>query len=132
VASSILFNAALTGAFQATDAFAPGEDGARVTLLFDLTVSVAAKVEWYLELSDDASTWRREVAQEDQGAGVVDMPEVVRNFQKNGGGVLAAGSHGISVELVRQAPYARVQIRAASGTVTNATVTTPYGVLTTF
>lgn len=106
--------------------------GNRCVLDFDLTVTVLANVEWYLEWTSDSpndasARLRREVAEEDIGGGVVRMPKVVRNFQENGGAALAAGTHRLNCQFVKEGQFFRIQIRAQAGTVTRAIVSTPFG-----
>lgn len=133
-----LFNANLGPAFQPSAAFMIPVD--RVVLFFDLTVAAPgpAEVEWYAEFSDGvvaqppaAWIWRREVAEEDTGNGVVNMPKVVRTMQENGATTgLAAGEHNLDADLVRRGPFCRIQMRAASGAAA-AVVSTPFGALAT-
>lgn len=133
-----LFNANLGTTFQPSAAFMVPAD--RVVLFFDLDISAPGpvKVEWYAEFSDGVATgppsswtWRREVAEEDTGNGVVNMPKVVRTFQDNNGTTgLPVGTHNLDVDLVRRGPVCRIQMRVVAGGAA-ARVSTPFGTPTT-
>ena len=106
--------------------------GERVVLDWDIVITAGARVEWFLEFTSDnplaaTARWRREVAEEDVGGGVTDMPQVVRNFQVLGGGVLPTGTHRLSAQMVRAHNFARIQVRVASGTVTGLNVFAVFG-----
>lgn len=118
-----LFNAPLTGAFQPTKPFLI--TGSKVVLDFEF--DIAGTVEWYKEFASEdpnaASTiWHREVAEEDVGGGITNMPPVVRNF------VLTTGNLNRDCEFVRTHQFCRVQIRVTSvAPLPRAIVRTPFG-----
>lgn len=123
-----LFKKALTGSFVASGYTMLA--GGILTLDFDFAVATApGTIEWYLEFaSDPAGPWRREVAEEDAGAGIVAMPIVVRTFIDNGGTTtLAIGSYAFSTQFRRQEAFARVQSRITAGTCAQFVVTDPNG-----
>jgi hypothetical protein len=98
-------------------------------------VAVAAQVQLYIEVTDDdptdpAARWRRELTQEIVSKGDVNMIEVVRTIVAYGGGNLAAGLHGETLQFERDAHYARLQVRASVGTVSRATIAAPFGART--
>jgi hypothetical protein len=123
-----LFRKALTGTFQATGytLLACGQ----LTLDFDFAVSGGpSTIEWYLEFASDPinGPWRRELAEEDTGKGVVSMPLVVRTFADNNGTTLTNGTYGLSSQFRRQEAFARVQMRITAGTCASMTVIDPNG-----
>jgi hypothetical protein len=126
-----IFEAPLTGDFQATDPFMIQGDHFAVD--FDLTVAGAgaAQVEWYVELTSDPvtdPTWRREVAENNSGAdGVTAMPMVVRVFRQSDNSLLPAGEHNLAVPLHRSHHFGRLQIRLAAGGATTAVIYAPFG-----
>lgn len=127
----VIFNAALTSAFQPTRAFLI--EANEITFYFDLTVTVAAAtVEWYMEFTQSpggsSPVWRREIAEEDAGQGVVLMPAVVRTFADNGSNNLAVGGHNFDAEFKRRNRFCRVQMKNTGGAV-RAKVTIPFGML---
>lgn len=121
-----LFNGALGAAFAPTRYLLLS--GERLALDFDITVAGApATVEWFMEFtsqnpSDPATSWHREVAEEDIGGGVTHMPVVVRDFA-----ALAAGTTRLSAQFIRAHDFVRLQMRAAVGAVPNLAVTAPFG-----
>lgn len=124
--------AALTSSFVASDPLLI-VDG-RISLDFELTVATDAAVEWYLEFTDqnpNTGTWSREISEELQGNGAVTMAEVTRTFRSAGAASLILAASGSPYELDaqfrRDHKFARVQIRAASGSVTRAQITSQYG-----
>ena len=117
-----IFNATVNVGFQVTDpVMLVGES---FSFDFLITVTTAAKIEYFLEFTgadpnDAATQWYREVAEEDVGSGVVNMPVVVRDFQENAtGAVLPVGVHALSNQFTRRHLFARAQIQAASGAAT--------------
>lgn len=94
-------------------------------LTIDFTIVVATgatSVRWFPEfLGADAdpnaaaSAWFREVAEEDVGSGVVNMPKTIRIFQENGGAALAIGTHTLTVQLLRNHGFARIQAEIVAG-----------------
>lgn len=126
-----IFTAALNPAFAVSAPFMIAAD--RAELFFDLDVAAGppAVVQWFLEFTDGdpyspTALWRREIAEEDAGGGVVNMPKVIRAFAENGGAPLAAGIHNLDADFVRFGPFCRVQIRAVAGSV-KAEIATPTG-----
>ena len=122
-----MLKATLTGSFQPSAPVLLVAN--QLTLDWDITASSGpTTLEWYLEFaSDPAGPWRREVAEEDAGKGVVSMPEVVRTFANNNGTALADGSYGYEMQFVRQAALARVQVAVAAGAAV-VTVSSPTGI----
>lgn len=114
----VIFNGALGAAFVPS---APIFIAAReVPLDFVVTVTDPADVEWFMEFTaedptDAATLWRREIAEEDVGGGIVNMPKVVRRLRENGGAILAVGVHALTAQSIRTHGYCRVQSRVASG-----------------
>lgn len=105
----------------------------RVAVDFTLVVTVPAKVDWFLEFTRQnplaaGAPFFQEIAEEDIGGGVTHMPKVIRDFQENGGALLAAGTHRLTAQFVRAHDIARLQIRASVGTVTRATIEAVFGV----
>lgn len=127
MASVILLKATLDGSFQPSAPVLLVAN--QLTLDWDITASSGpTTLEWYLEFaSDPAGPWRREVAEEDAGKGVVSMPEVVRTFANNNGTALADGSYGYEMQFVRQAALARVQAAVTAGAAI-VTVSSPTGI----
>ncbi len=129
---SVLFKRALTTAFQPTRAFAI--EAGRVTFRFDLTVTggTPAVVQYYMEFGGDpdpaSSAWYREMAEEDQGAGDVEQPLVVRTLQGVAGAAFAAGNYKMSAQFRREEQLVRLQIKALAGAV-RATIEAPFGQL---
>ncbi len=129
--SNVLFKRALTTAFQPTRAFAI--EAGRVVFRFDLTVtgSTPAVVQYYMEFGEDpdpAGAWYREIAEEDQGAGAVLQPTIVRTLQGVAGASFAAGVYKLGVQFRRDEQFVRLQIKATAGAV-HATIEAPYGQL---
>ncbi len=127
----VIFNAPLTSAFKPTRAFMIESN--EITFYHDLVIATAAmSVEWYMEFSDNpggaSPVWRREIAEEDAGGGVVLMPEVVRTFADNGGTTLSVGTHNLDAEFKRRNKFCRVQIRATGGGTARAKITIPFGI----
>lgn len=115
--STTIFNAALTGAFVASKPTQLVNE--ELTLDFTLvTTGGPTTVNWFPEFSEDLKNWFREVAEEDAGKGVISMPKAVRTFADNGGTQLSDGTHLLSVQLVRQKPFARIQIEVTAGAAT--------------
>jgi hypothetical protein len=124
-AQSIFSGNVGTGSFTASAPFAltagndPGDPNFAV-LDFHLDLSAPTKLEWYLEFTfddptDPAARWAKEIAEEDTAGGTVNMPIVLRAICANGGGNLPAGLTKVSAQLERKHTYARVQLRATSG-----------------
>ena len=124
-----LFNSNLTNAFQPTQPILMVGDTLTLDFTFTVTGGVGTSVAWYLEFSSDpaATLWAREIAEEDAGAGVVAMPLVIRTLQTNGAGTFAAGTYAVSAQLLRKHLYARLQIRAPVGTISNMSIVAPFG-----
>jgi hypothetical protein len=114
-----IFNAALGGAFVASQPILM--QGERVSLDFDIAVTAGpCTVEWFLEFATGnplapGALWRREVAEEDIGGGVTNMPKVVRKLLENGGAGLAVGTHRLSAQAIRAHQFFRIQMRVALG-----------------
>jgi hypothetical protein len=132
VAVLTIFNAALGAAFAPSRPFLLNGD----KLVFDFDIVVAAGpdavIEFFEEFASDNpldpnTRWYRQTAEEDIGGGVVHMPIVVRDFQKNGTGPLPPGTHRLSVPLVRTHHFCRLQIRITAGFAT-ANIVVPFGV----
>lgn len=125
-----LYNAPLTSSYQATQpVLLVGES---LVLDFTFTVTVAAKIAFYLEYTEsdpfNANTvWSREVDEQDAGSGVVAMSQVVRTLQAAGGGNFGLGVSSVSVQLIRRHLYCRLQVQASVGTITNLLVAAPFG-----
>lgn len=123
-----LFSKALTGSFQAT-AYTMLVAG-QLTLDFDFTTSAGpTTIQWYLEFASDPvnGPWRRELAEEDAGKGVVSMPLAVRTFADNNGTALSDGTYHLSSQFRRQEAFARAQMRITAGVCGNMTITDPNG-----
>jgi hypothetical protein len=106
-------------------------DGA-LSVDFELTTSGGpTTIQWYPEFARDnplvsTTKWYRELAEEDVGAGVVNMPKTIRGFQENGGAGLADGVHYVSAQLVRRHLFVRLQMRVTAGAA-SAVATAPFG-----
>lgn len=114
-----LFNGKLPAAFAPTVWMTVVGD--KIPLTFHLVTSGGpTAVDFYLEFTDDPTlkvpVASREVDEQDIGNGVVTMSKVIRTFQENNGGTLQNGTHDLSCQFVRLAPFARLQIRASAGT----------------
>lgn len=124
----VLFKKALTGSFVASGfTMIAGE---KLSLQFDfITTGGPSTIEWYIEYAGNPTTgpWRREVAEEDAGQGVVSMPKVVRTFADNAGTDLADGTHNLSTQFRRQESFARIQARITAGACASFVVTDPNG-----
>lgn len=125
-----LFNGALTASFVAGPPMLLS-DGA-LSIDFELTTSSGpTTVLWYPEFARDnplvaATKWYRELAEEDVGNGVVNMPKAIRDFQENGGAGLADGTHYVSAQLIRRHLFVRLQMRVSTG-VASVVATAPFG-----
>lgn len=122
--SVVLFNA-----FQLVDdTFSPSQPflskGERLIIDFTIVVSGGAtSVRWYPEFLADpevnpnaaTAAWFREVAENTQSTGVVNMPKSIRVFQENGNTALANGTHRLTVQLVRGNGLFRLQAEQVSG-----------------
>ena len=99
----------------------------RMTFDFEFTVAAGGStVEWYMEFTSEnpnapTTRWKREVAEEDIGGGVVHMPNVVRDF------VLLAGAAARSCQFVRAHRFCRLQIRVSAGAATSVRIDAPFG-----
>jgi hypothetical protein len=111
----IIFDAALTGAFQASTPVVVSND----VVIFDFAITIAVgtvRVQWYLEFASDnpfsASTiWYREVSEEDIGNGDVRMPAAIRRFSTFGADAdLGVGTHYFDVQLKRVHDFCRIKI----------------------
>lgn len=103
--------------------------GGVLTLNFKLVTSAGpSTVTYYLEFSDNLTDWYREVAEEDAGKGVVQMPKVVRTITDNNSTTLADGTHFVSCQFTRQAQFARVQAAVAVGACVMS-ISAPFGTL---
>jgi len=125
----VLFKKKLTTSFVPTKGFAIA--GGKVTFRFALTVTggTPAVVEYYMEFGDDpdpTGAWFRELAEEDQGAGNVHQPTVIRTLQGDAGATLPAGVYNLSAQFRREEQLVRMQIKASAGAVV-AVVTAPFG-----
>lgn len=95
--------------------------GDHLVIDFTLVIGTAAtQVRWYIEYAEDdpnsANTlWFRELAEEDNGGGQVDMPIVIRSFRDNGGANLPAATYQVSVQFVRKHKFARLQAEIVAG-----------------
>ncbi len=95
--------------------------GERLVIDFTVVVSGSAtEVRFFLEFAEDdpnaaATIWRRELAEEDQNNGVVQMSKVIRTFKENGGANLAVGTHEMSISLIREHKFVRLQAGIVSG-----------------
>lgn len=113
-----LFNKPLTGSFVPSGPLGLTAD--QLTLAFHLvTTGGPTAVDFYIEFTDDPTPkvpiWSREVDEQDTGNGAVTMSKVIRTFQEEGGAKLADGTHDLSCQFSRQAPFARLQIRVSAG-----------------
>jgi len=129
--SNVLFKRALTTAFQPTRAFLI--EANRVTFRFELAVTggTPAVVQYYMEFGSDpdpAGAWYREMAEEDQGAGDVEQPLVLRTLQDVAGVAFVAGTYRMSAQFRREEQLVRLQIKAQAGAV-RATIEAPFGQL---
>lgn len=125
-----IFDAPLTTSFQASSPVLMQDK--HVALDFLIVVTVLAAVEWFLEFTGEdpnaaASQWYREIAEEDNGGGQTDMPIAVRTFRAAGGTNLPAGTHPLDAQFQKVHKFFRVQIRAASGTVTRTRIQAQFG-----
>ena len=124
-----VFNAAL-GIGAAAQAGTPFTIvGERVTL--DWTIVVAAntaRVQWWAEFTglDNPATagtgFFREAVEEVLAGGAVNLPQALREFQANGGGALAVGTHRFSIPLVRAHQICRVQVQIPAASLAGATI----------
>lgn len=116
-----LFNAALPvspAAYAQTSAF--HIEGERFAVDVELTVGTAGPVDFYLEYSEEnpsSGRWFREIAEEDQGGGVTEMPLVVRTLRAEGSPFanLAAGTHRVTLQFIRTHKFGRINMRMRSG-----------------
>jgi len=126
--SVVLFKKALTGSFVESGYTLVAGD--KLTLDFDFTTTGGpSTIEWYLEFARDPvnGPWRREVAEEDAGQGVVGMPLVIRHFADNAGTQLTDGTYNLSTQFQRQEQFARVQARITAGACARFNITDPNG-----
>jgi hypothetical protein len=125
----VLFNAAAPVAFAPSKPLLMSAD--KFTVDFDIVVPAAggpSKLEWFLEFATDdpldaGTRWAREVAEEDVGAGVTDMPDVVRNFS-----ALPDGTSHKSAQFIRAHRFVRIQLQLAAGLISQVTIRAPFGV----
>lgn len=112
----------LTGAFVPSAPFVMAAD--RVTIDFTIVVTTPGLIAWFIEFTDEDPTttveWFREVAEEDQGGGVTEMPVVIRYLRDNSPAFptfvnLPAGTHRLSAQFVRHHKIARIQARITGG-----------------
>jgi hypothetical protein len=124
--SAILFQGPLTAQFQPTKCF-------MITAtepVFDFEIVVSGSttvVQYYLEFSptqDANGKWYREIAEEDVGGGVVNMPAVVRTLLDNAGSNLPVGMHRFDAEFKRRHQFIRLQLMSP-GTAT-CIITAPF------
>lgn len=91
----------------------------KIDLAFTAIVTTAATIQWYLEFGDQPfgpnEAWFREVSEEVAAGGVVTNAIALRSFAQNGGGTLAAGTHRMSLQFERIAPFFRVSARVSAG-----------------
>lgn len=134
MAAPTIFNQDLTGSFVATRSLLITAD--EVTLFWTLVTAGENPVfvEFYLEFCvgdpTNDTNWFREVDEEDTGDGVVNMAKVIRTFHENGGAGLAAGTHRLSTQFLRNAPMVRLQVRINGGGSATATIVSASGELT--
>ena len=126
-----ILDQALSTSFEASTPLLVSSE--RVTVDFLLAITAQAGVEWYLEFTDgdpnNANTqWYRELAEEDNGGGLTDIPLVVRAFKAAGGANPGVGTFAASAQFIRTHKFFRIQIRAASGTVTRARIFGQFGI----
>jgi hypothetical protein len=97
---------------------------------FDLNCSGGPSiVTYYIEYSEDLVVWFREVAEENAGKGVVLMPAALRTLADSGSAVIANNtSFRASCQFTRQAQFARIQMSAATGTVSVNSVVAEKGI----
>lgn len=94
--------------------------GDQIPLAFHLVTSGGpTSFQFYPEFTDDPTATpvlaSREVDEQDVGNGVVTMSKVIRTFQENNGGNLQNGTHDLSTQFVRLAPFMRLQIQVNAG-----------------
>ena len=100
--------------------------GSVIVIDFEIVVTTnPTDVQFYFEFEGDeasdpndaATLWYREVAEEDVGSGVVNMPIVIRGFKLNGGAALSVGTHRFNVQFVRDpgAKFGRIQAAIVAG-----------------
>lgn len=96
--------------------------GDRITLDFTADISSAGPLDWYFEFTSgnpySADThWFREVAEEDTGGGVTEMPLVVRTLRGEGSPYnnLPTGTTRVSLSFIRTHLIARLRARMRSG-----------------
>lgn len=117
----IIFAGAATSAFQASSPIQIV--GEKISLDFQFVVTdVAAQIQFYLEYTAGnpfapATPWYAEMTEELQDYGVVRTAPTLRQFYLTGGADLAIGTHNFNQEFVRVHQYARIQLRALTGTV---------------
>lgn len=106
---------------------------ARIPLAFNLvTTGGPTAFNFYPEFTDDptaaaaALLASREVDEQDVGNGVVTMSKVIRTFQENNGALLQNGTHNLSTQFVRMAPFMRLQIQTSAGSAV-ALITSSFG-----
>ncbi len=112
---AIIFNAALTAAYQASEPIAIADD--TIILDFEIVIAVGTvRVLWYLEFTSDnpfsaSAKWFREVSEEDIGNGDVRMPYAIRRFSTYGADAdLGVGTHYLDVQLKRVHNFCRIKI----------------------
>lgn len=119
----LLFRGTVTGSFTPTAWMLVTAD--QIPLAFHLVTSGGPTgFLFYPEFTDDPTApagsllASREVDEQDVGNGVVTMSKVIRTFQENNGGLLQNGTHDLSTQFVRLAPFARLQISLSQGAAT--------------
>lgn len=114
---TIFRNRALTSAYVASEpAFIVAS---KLDLAFTAEVTTAATIQWYLEFGDQPfgpdERWFREMSEEVATGGAVTNAIAVRSFAANGGGTLAVGTHRMSLQFERIAPFYRISARVSAG-----------------
>lgn len=103
--------------------------GERVTLDWTIVVAAAtARVQWWPEFTGvdnpvAGSNFFREAVEETLVGGSINLPQALREFQANGGGALAVGTHRFSIPLVRAHQICRVQVQIPAASGAGATIT---------
>lgn len=105
--------------------------GDTLTLNFLMACSGGpSTVTFFLEFSEDATTWFAEVAEEDAGKGVVSMPKVIRTLTDNNSTAIADNAaFAVSCQFKRRMLMARVQMAVSAGACVVTSLTAPYGLI---
>lgn len=126
-----LFSGALDAvAFKASKALALQGERFSLDFSFAVDVGVDAKIEFYLEFSEDNVTWFREMTQQVQANGSVKYIDSTASLRYAADADWPDGaSYTRCLQFQRAHLLARVQLRATAGVVSSMIVRAPFGIL---